>query len=339
MKAIALNQAVAFAVDGSIRRLGRQLRLNVKLIDLHQGRYLWVQRYDREEDTPQQALDDLSKTVAASIEAELVTIEGAVTQSLGESVMSAWDFYHRGLAVQYEFNWQTNREAQRLFGCALERDPRFAAAAARLSYAMVIDAIYFGADPDAGLLDRALELAREASRLDARDAVCRFALGRVYLARGEYERSLSELQAAINLNPSMAQAHCALGDSLTYAGQPETALPCFEEAVRLSPQDPHRWAFLNYGAMAHLFRGDFEGAASWASEAVQVPNSHALARAVLASALGHAGRLDEAARALAELRKDWQEVDLDAIRRRLFYLRDEGQIRTYLEGLRKAGLN
>lgn len=337
MKAIAAEQAVTYGVHGFIRRLGGKLRLNVKLIGLRQGRYLWVQRYDREEGTPQQTVDELSKTVAASIEAELVAIEGAVTQRLDERSMTAWDFYHRALAVQYEFSWQTNREAQRLFECALERDPRFAAAAARLSYAMVINAIYFGADPE-GLLDRALELARDASRFDPRDAVCRFALGRVYLARGEYEKSLSELQAALNLNPSMAQAHCALGDSLTYAGQPEIALPCFEEAVRLSPQDPHRWAFLSYGAMAHLFRRNFEDAARWAGAAVQVPNAHALARAVLTSALGHAGRPAEAAQALADLRSDWQSVDLEAIRRRLFYLRDERQIGTYLEGLRKAGM-
>jgi tetratricopeptide (TPR) repeat protein len=209
---------------------------------------------------------------------------------------------------------------------------------ARLAYAMVLNAIYFGADPGTGLLDKALDLAREASRLDPRDAVCRYALGRVYLARGEYERSLSELQAAIKLNPSMAQAHCALGDSLTYAGQMDTALPCFEEAVRLSPQDPYRWAFLNYGAMAHLFRRDFEQAAQWAAQSVQVPNAHFLARAVLVSALGHLGRTDEAAQELAELKRQADEISLDFVRRRMFYLRDENQIGIYLDGLHKAGL-
>jgi DNA-binding SARP family transcriptional activator len=339
MQRIAAEQSLRHAVDGSIRQLGQQLRLNVKLIGLEQGRYLWVNRYDHKNENPQDIIDDLSQTIAASIEAELVTLEGAVTRSLDETEMSAWDFYHRALSVQYEFSGETNREAQRLFEHALERDRRFAAAMARLSYAMVIDAIYFGADPDTGLLDKALELAREASRLDPRDAVCRFALGRVYLARGEYERSFSELHAAIKLNPSMAQAHCALGDSLTYAGQMDTALPCFEEAVRLSPQDPYRWAFLNYGAMAHLFRHDFEHAAQWAGESVQVPNAHYLARAVLVSALGHLGRIDAAVQALAELKRDQPQVSIEFVRKRMFYLRDESQIGTYLDGLRKAGLN
>jgi DNA-binding SARP family transcriptional activator/TolB-like protein len=338
MQSMAADHSVRHAVDGSVRQLDRQLRLNVKLIGLEQGRYLWVNRYDHEGDNPQEIVDDLSQTIAASIEAELVALEGDETRALDEKEMSAWDFYHRALSVQYEFSGESNREAQRLFERALERDPRFAAAMARLSYAMVINAIYFGADPGTGLLDKALDLAREASRLDPRDAVCRYALGRVYLARGEYERSLSELQAAIKLNPSMAQAHCALGDSLTYAGQMDTALPCFEEAVKLSPQDPYRWAFLSYGAMAHLFRLDFERAAEWASQSVQVPNAHFLARAVLVSALGHLGRTDEAAQELAELKREADGISLDFIRKRMFYLRDESQIGLYLDGLRKAGL-
>jgi tetratricopeptide (TPR) repeat protein len=89
----------------------------------------------------------------------------------------------RWLDPAAEFSGETNREAQRLFERALERDPHFSAAMARLAYAMVLNAIYFGADPATGLLDKALDLAREASRLDPRDAVCRYALGRVYLAR------------------------------------------------------------------------------------------------------------------------------------------------------------
>jgi tetratricopeptide (TPR) repeat protein len=169
--------------------------------------------------------------------------------------------------------------------------------------------------------------------------VCRFALGRVYLARGDYQKSVSELQAAIDLNPSMAQAHCGLGDVLTYSGRAHDAMACFEEAVRLSPQDPYRWAFLNYGAMALLFEGKFEEAADWAGRAAQVPNSHFWASAVQASALGHMGRLVEAREAIGELVRARPEISCEFVRERLFYLREPSQIETYIEGLRKAGLD
>jgi tetratricopeptide (TPR) repeat protein len=314
------------------------MRLTVQLAEPRTGRYVWVTRYDRECDVLDDVLDELSETIAASVEAEAERLAGKAARSLAFEEMGAWDCYHRGLAIQYEFNADTNAEAQHHFRRAIHLDPHFAAAYARLSYAMVISAIYFEAANVPELLDEALELARTSCRLDADDAVGRFALGRVYLARGEYERSLAELHTAIELNRSMAQAHCALGDSLAYAGALDTALPCFEEAVRLSPSDPYRWAFLSYGATALLFMGRYEDAVDWAARAEAVPNSHYWATAIRTSALGHLGKVEEAERARDELDARRPGITCDFVRERLFYLRDPAQIETYVQGLSAAGL-
>lgn len=338
MQRLAEANDLKYAVNGTLRVLGDHLRLTVQLIDLKHGRYLWVHRYD-EIEPPGGMLGKLARTIAASVEAELVSVEGRQARDLDEAAMTAWEFYHRGLAVQYEFTEAANRQAQQLFRRAIELDPSFAEAHARLSYAMVLSAVYFGADHTSGLLDEALEHAEKACRLDPRDAVCRFALGRVYLTRGEYERSISELERAIELNPSMAQAHCALGDSLTYAGKPQDAMPCFDEAVRLSPHDPYRWAFLSYGAAALLFEGDYEKSAKWSSEAIQEPNCHFWAQALLASALGHLGRREQARPALDALRRAVPGITCDFVRKQLFYLRDKSQVETYVSGLSAAGLD
>ena len=61
--------------------------------------------------------------------------------------------------------------------------------------------------------------------------MARFALGRAHLARGEYDRSISDLEAAIELNPGMAQAHCALGDTMAYSGKLDDAITHFENAI------------------------------------------------------------------------------------------------------------
>ena len=214
----------------------------------------------------------------------------------------------------------------------------FASAHARLSYALVLSAIYFEASQISDLLDEALELARLATRLDDHDAVARFALGRVFLARGEYEQSIVALNLAIKLNPSLAQAHCGLGDSLAYLGRAQEAIPEFEEAVRLSPRDPHRWAFSMYGALASIINGDYERAVSWARSSVRVPNSHYWANAALVSALGHLGRLDEAKAAGQGLLELKPEFSCDFAKERLFYVHDKAQIGRYVEGLKKAGV-
>lgn len=339
MRRLGQAQGLKYGVGGTLRLLDGRLRLTVQLLGLEHGRYLWVHRYDRALESAGQALEQLAQTIAASVEAELVSVEGQEARDLEEAEMTAWDFCHQGLLVQYEFTNTTNQQAQRLFRRAIELDPTFAEAHARLSYAMVLSAVYFGADPWSGLLDEALELAARACRLDPKDAVCRFALGRVHLARGDYARSIAELETAIQLNPSLAQAHCALGDSLTYAGQPHSAMACFDEAVRLSPRDPYRWAFLSYGALALLFQGNHERSAEWSSRAVQEPNCHFWAHALLASALGHLGRRDQARKALDALREAVPGIDCDFVRSRLFYLRDPSQVETYVAGLRAAGLD
>ena len=334
----AAERGASYVIEGTVQVSGERLRVTARLVALDSGRYIWVQRYDRTIADIFEIQDEITETIAGTIEPELAAAEAKRARERGEDNLTAFDAYHLGLAAQYEFSQESNLEAQRLFRLAIDLDPGFAAAYARLAYALVISTIYFEAKPVDEILDQALDLAKQATRLDDQDAIAHFALGRAYLALGEYESSVIELEAAIALNPSLAQAHCALGDSLAYAGRLSESVPEFEEAVRLSPHDPYRWAFLTYGAVAYLFMKDHETAAKWAQEAVRVPNSHYGANAALATALGHLGRDDEAKAAVAELLRRRADFTCSLARERLFYLRAPEQVEHYIEGLRRAGL-
>ena len=337
LSALGAELGIAYVVHGSLRWQGDAVRLTVQLAEASTGRYLWVSRYDRRGGDPFALQDELSETIAASLEAELERIEGHSAREVPFEKMNAWECYHRGLAIQYEFNADTNWLAQKHFRRAIELDPNFALAYARLSYAMVISAIYFEADVEPTLKE-ALDFADRAARLEPDDAVVRFAAGRVHLAMGNYDHSIIHLRAAIEANPGLAQAHCGLGDAMAYSGRLDEAVGCFEEAVRISPRDPYRWAFLSYGATAFLFKGDFDEAINWASEAETVPNAHYWPTAILVSALANKGDMARAKDALARLLKLRPGITRDFVRQRLFYLRDPNQIDLYLEGLEKAGL-
>jgi TolB-like protein/Tfp pilus assembly protein PilF len=335
---VARDLGAEYAVEGSLRQGDDRLRLTIHLIDLESRKYLWVQRYDRDIENSLSMQDELVETIAATVESELTSVEGERARHVDNKNMSAWDCYHLGLSIQYEFGKESNATAQELFRRAIEMDPNFGAAYARLSYALVISTIYFEADQTSGLLDEALELARKATRIDDQDAIAQFALGRAHLARGEYERSLVALETATKLNPTMAQAFCGLGDSLAYAGRLEESVSQFEEAVRLSPNDPYRWAFLMYGAVAHLFMKDFEKAADWGGQATRVPNSHYWANAVQVAALGHLNQMSEAEKARTELLRLNPRFTCAFAKDRLFYLRIAEQRDLYIEGLKKAGV-
>jgi tetratricopeptide (TPR) repeat protein len=238
----------------------------------------------------------------------------------------------------YRFDKEGNAEAQRLFRRAIEVDPDFAAAHARLAYCMAVSTVYFETEPTVELLDEALRVARKASLLDDQDALGHFALGRVQLLRLEYDHAIAEFKTSVELNPNLAQAHCGLGDSLAYAGRLDESTSCFEEAVRLSPRDPYRWGFLMFGSLAHLFSKQHNLAVEWAEKAARVPNSHYLANMALVSALGHLNRPDEARSAVAELLRKRPEFSCSFAKDHFFYVKDPAQIEHLVNGLHKAGV-
>jgi tetratricopeptide (TPR) repeat protein len=102
---------------------------------------------------------------------------------------------------------------------AIELDPTLAEAYAWLSYAIVLSMLYFDVEPDDERLNQAVILARKGVELDEQDALTHFAYGRALLAGKAYQDALAELEAAADLNPSLAVVYCGLGDSLAYEGR------------------------------------------------------------------------------------------------------------------------
>jgi len=327
-----------YVVEGSVRRAGNRLRVTAQLLDGATGEHIWADRYDRDLQDLFALQDEINGMIVGRLEPELGVAERTRAIQKPTQNLGAWDCYHLGLSQMYRFTREGNVEAQRLLRRAIEFDPRFAQAHARLAYCMILEMVYFDARPAPEVLEEVLRLAQSAVALDAEDAFCLMALGRVHIARREYEMGLAACKAALALNPSMGIAYCGVGDALAYSGRLADAIPYFEEAIRLSPNDPWRWAFYSYGALACILVGRFEQAVEWAQKAILVPNCQYWARAHLAAALGYLGRTAEAAATLAELKKLRLAFSLAFVREQLFYLESSEQIERYIDGLRRAGM-
>jgi TolB-like protein len=338
VRQIGRDLGAAYIVDGSIRRLGDQLRVSAELIAAESGSHIWADRYDRHLVDLFRLQDEIAATIAARIEPEIGGAEQARVASKPSHALEGWDLLHLGTRQFYLANQQANAEAQRLFRRAIDKDPALALAYAYLSYAIVLSMIYFDAEPEESLLDEAVELARTAAQLDEQDAMIRFVYGRALLARRSYTDALSQLEMAVSLNPNLPVVYCGLGDSLTYEGRIREAIPFFEKAIDISPFDPQRWAFCSYRALAHLFAGEFERALQWANNAIRIPNCHFWPFAHRVSALGHCGREEDIEGALKELFQRKQNFTVSYARRRLFYIKDPDQLKIYTDGLRRAGV-
>ncbi len=185
--------------------------------------------------------------------------------------------------------------------------------------------------------EKALQAARRAVKLDGNDALTHWALGLIYYVDPDPDAAISEFEYAIQLNPSFAEAHSLLGNSLSGAGRAEEAVPYIEQAIRLNPRDPMIGPTYSRMARTHLFLRRHEEAVKWARQALLHININWPLISNLVSALAHLDRQDEARSALDEMENHRPGITIGFIRAHST-VTDPGYMDHLLDGLRKAGL-
>ena len=329
---------VDYVVEGSVQRAGNRVRISAQLVDARSGHSKWTERYDRELSDIFALQDEITEMIAARLEPEIGFAERNKVIHARTPDLQAWDCYHMGIYHFYKFTGPDNVEAQRLLRQSQQLDPQLGEAFAWWAYAVILGMIYWETPPTAALLDEALAACDRALAIDGHNASFHALRARVLLARREYDQAIVENQAAIDLNPSFAAAHCGLGDSLAYESRYDEALHCFERAIALSPNDPQLWAFYSYGALALIFKGEYATAAEWCDRAANIPNCQYWTHAHRTVALAHLDRPEEASRCAASLRREVPHFSCRFAREKLFYLRNPEQVERYIDGLRSAGI-
>lgn len=65
--------------------------------------------------------------------------------------------------------------------------------------------------------------------------------GLSYAKKRDYKEAIGCFTQAIEINPSLPEAHYNLGVCLHDLGEPEAALECFNEAIKLNPREDKAW--------------------------------------------------------------------------------------------------
>ncbi|MDN3554842.1 winged helix-turn-helix domain-containing tetratricopeptide repeat protein [Halomonas maura] len=328
--------AVDYVVEGSIQGTGNQVRIAVHLVDAATRLTKWTERYDRERSEIFALQDEITETIAARLEPEIGFAERHKVRVSRPATLQAWDCFHLGCYHLFRFTGRDNQEAQRLLRQSLIQDPMFGEAHAWWAYAVVLGMVYWDTPADRELLDEALAACDRALEIDHQNATFHMLRGRVLLARREYRRALAENRIAIDLNPTFAAAYCGMGDSLAYECRYEEAMAQFERSIALSPNDPQLWAFYTYGALALIFKGDYERSLEWTEQASNLPNCQYWTAAHRLVALAHLGRREQASEEKERLLAMQPAFSCAFAIEKLFYLHEPSQITCYLAGLRRA---
>ncbi len=329
---------VRYIVQGSVWRLGRRARITADLVCAETARQLWSEAFDFSLDDLLSVQRSMAEQIAATIEPELARLEREAAVRRPPRHFDAWDFYQRGLFHLWGFTVPGMEQAEAMFRRAIEVDPGFARAHGGLSYVHLQSAILRPAADRAALLEAALVEARIAVSLDAEDSMNLCVLGRAHTFLRDYPEAIARLEQAVRINPSFAQGWYALGFTFIFCGREEEAIACIERATDLSPRDPHLASFHAMRALAHFFLDDFDSAAELARQGARVPNAKFWPHAVLAAALGLLGRMEEAARAVAELLRLHPAYSIEAARGDFFFCPDHPCVERFIEGLRRAGV-
>ena len=337
LRQVAGELGARYVVAGSVRRAGNRIRVTVELVDAVSGTQKWSDRYDREIEDVFAVQDEITSMIVARLEPEIGFAERQRVIRAPHADLKAWDSFHLGVAHFFRFTAADNLDAQQLLNRSRELDPMFGEAHAWWAYAVVLGMVYWDTEPSPDLLDEALAATQRALEIDDQNAVFYALKARVQLARGEYDSARRENELAISLNPTFAAAHCGLADTLAYQGRYDEAIDRFELAIQMSPNDPQRWAFLTYGALALIFKRYFPAAIAWADRAREIPNCQYWTMAHKAVALAYLDREREAREAMAEVTAACPRFSITFARQKLFYLKSQEQIEMYLTGLASAG--
>ena len=232
---IGRELGVRYIVEGSVRRAGERVRVNVQLTDALAGKLLWSQQYDDELKDVFAVQDSVTRQVAGALAVNLTQVEQRRALSKPTESLDAYDLVLRGRERLQTSTRQANREARQFFERAAGLDPGYADAYAWNGRAYLELADYGWTEDLDAAAERALELGRKAVMLDPVSVLGHGVIGLVHLARGEYEQASPEIDRALVLNPSDSVGLQAHAEVMLWLGRIDEAIQASEAAIRFDP--------------------------------------------------------------------------------------------------------
>jgi serine/threonine protein kinase len=227
---------VRYLLEGSVRKAGDQVRINVHLIDSTTGFQVWADDFVGEMKDVFSLQEQTALQIAGSLNLKLSPQEHEAVQHRYTQNPQAYDAYLRGHAlVQYSDRRDKVEAARRDFEEALQSDPDYPLALAGLSF--VEGQIYRNLDANPSHLQRAEQFAQRALAIDPQLAETHMALGTVSADKYDYPRAAREFRTATELDPENSYAWDLLSWALAYEQPPDAAgaEKAARESLRLEP--------------------------------------------------------------------------------------------------------
>ena len=294
VKQVAQELAVKYVLEGSVRRVGDQVRINVQLINATTGGHLWAERYDGSLEDVFALQDQVTEQIVAALAVNLTDEEEAQQTRHDTDNPDAHDAYLQGWA---HYRLSTPKDLARaipFFEEAIRLDPDYAQTHAALAalywdvfkndWAFDLDMPSFRAEAFANdHLEQALKTPTPLAHA---------VQSRMFAAFGFHTEAVEEAEKAVALGPNDATALAGLAHALVHADRPGEGLTFIQDAMRLDPHYPPSYLII-LGA-AQFGVENYEAAVATFERAVKRNPENEKPLIYLASSYGHLSRMREA---------------------------------------------
>jgi TolB-like protein/Flp pilus assembly protein TadD len=320
---------VSTLLEGSVRKDGNRVRVNVQLINAANDEHIWSEVYDRDLTDVFAIQTDLAQKIAKELQAKLSPSEKAqMTRKPTENGEAYLAFVQAHTLHRHLDDNEKLLQAEQLYERALHLDGNFALAAAQLS--RLESWIYRSMDPTPSRREKARSLAERALALQPDSPEGHLARGfSYYYGDRDYENALKEFAIAQRGLPNDAEVYLANGAIQRRQGKWKESNANLEKAVSLNPNDI--WPLQNL-ALNYEVQRDFAAANKTVDRALKLdPDSLSLWSIKAQMAIAENGNLEIAKKVVADLKPEHAKGYLAGSAVQILFLQ-----RKFAEGLRAA---
>jgi TolB-like protein/Tfp pilus assembly protein PilF len=297
---IAKQLGVAHILEGSVQKAADRVRVNVQLVNVQTDSQLWAETYDRKLTDIFSVESDIAKRIAESLQAKLTGREEQALAAKPTNNPEAYDAYLRGLAFEARSNYSSDAlfKAIDFYGLAVQLDPNFALAWARLSGAHAL--LYFNrGDATDARRDAAREALENAQKLQPNSPEILLFVGYYqYWVLRDYGLAKTTFERVSKMLPGNSEVSYALGAVARREGLWDESVAYWERGLALDPQNT---ALLTEVAWTYAALRQFPTALKLYDRALDIlPNELSL-MALKASIYQAEGNLQEAAKLLVQV--------------------------------------
>ncbi len=324
---------VSSILEGSVRRIGNRVRVNVQLINASNDEHMWAEDYDRDLTDVFAIQTDLAQKIVGELQAKLSPTEKALMERKptenGEAYLAFVQAHDLQCAVE---DTGKLKQSEQLYARAIELDPKFALALAR--YSQLQSWLFHTVEPTRERRQKARTLAEQALQLQPDLPEAHLAMGlSYYYGDNNYDAAQKEFEIARRGLPNESEVYLALAAIQRRQGKWAESTANFEKAASLNPKES--WPLQNLAFNYEMLR-NFDAANKTIDRGLEVdPGGLGLWEMKSKLAIAEKGDLSVSEKAFQAVKSmpmnNEQKLRIAGSRANVFLLE-----RKYQEGLREA---